>query len=52
MKRLQGWTETSILDFNYLAADGERLLLSVRYTGWTADQRCPACRHLGAHVPR
>jgi len=36
MKRLQGWTDSSILDFNFLAADGERLLLSVRYTRWTA----------------
>jgi hypothetical protein len=35
MKRLQGWDDTSIIDFNYLATDGERLLLSVRYTNWT-----------------
>jgi hypothetical protein len=36
MKRLQGWTDTSIMDFNFLARDGERILLSVRFTAWTA----------------
>jgi hypothetical protein len=36
MKRMQGWTDTSIMDFNFLARDGERILLSTRFTAWSA----------------
>lgn len=34
MKKLQSWTDTSVLHFNDLAVFGERLLLSIRYTNW------------------
>ncbi|OQX15429.1 MAG: hypothetical protein BWK73_06725 [Thiothrix lacustris] len=35
MKKLQGWTDTSVTHFNQLAVDGERLLLSIRYGDWS-----------------
>jgi hypothetical protein len=35
MKRLQGWTDTSITHFYELAATGERILLSIRYGDWS-----------------
>jgi hypothetical protein len=34
MKRLQGWTDTSITHFHNLAVFGERVLLSIRYGDW------------------
>jgi hypothetical protein len=34
MKKMQGWTDTSILHFHNLAVDGEQLLLSIRYGAW------------------
>jgi len=34
MKKLQGWTDTSISHFNELALLGEQILLSVRYGDW------------------
>ncbi|HKX33230.1 MAG TPA: hypothetical protein VJ302_36475 [Blastocatellia bacterium] len=34
MKRMQGWTDTSITHFRNLATYGEPLLLSVRYGDW------------------
>jgi hypothetical protein len=34
MKRLQGWTDTSITHFRNLAVFGEQILLSVRYGDW------------------
>lgn len=34
MKSLQGWSETSVTQFHFLAAFGEQLLLSVRYGNW------------------
>ncbi|HEX8451998.1 MAG TPA: hypothetical protein VF647_07875 [Longimicrobium sp.] len=36
MKRLQGWTDTSVIHFRDLARFGERLLLSIRYGNWSA----------------
>lgn len=36
MKRLQGWTETSVIHFRDLARFGERILLSIRYGNWSA----------------
>jgi hypothetical protein len=36
MKRLQGWTDTSVLHFRDLARFGERILLSIRYANWSA----------------
>ena len=35
MKRLQGWTDTSITHFRFLAIYGEQILLSVRFTRWS-----------------
>lgn len=34
MKKIQGWTDTSITQFQDLAAYGEQLLLSIRYGDW------------------
>src|SRR5262249_24270659 len=34
MKRLQGWTDTTITHFHELAVTGEQILLSVRYGDW------------------
>jgi len=35
MKKLQGWTDTSILHFRNLAIFGEEILLSARYGNWS-----------------
>jgi hypothetical protein len=35
MKRLQGWTDTSITHFRNLAVFGEQVILSVRYGDWS-----------------
>lgn len=35
MKRLQGWTDTSVMQFHDLALTGERILLSIRWGDWT-----------------
>lgn len=34
MKKLQDWTDTSIMHFYELAVTGERILLSIRYGDW------------------
>lgn len=34
MKRLQNWTDVSVLHFRDLAQYGERILLSIRYVDW------------------
>lgn len=34
MKKLQGWTNVSIMNFHRLADFGEQLLLSIRYGSW------------------
>jgi hypothetical protein len=36
MKKLQGWTDTSVMHFHSLATFGEQLLLSIRYGHWSA----------------
>jgi hypothetical protein len=36
MKRLQGWTDVSVLHFSNLANFGERLLLAIRFGNWSA----------------
>lgn len=36
MKKLQGWTDTSVMHFRDLAMFGEQLLLSIRYGNWSA----------------
>ena len=35
MKKLQGWTDTSVLHFRNLAVFGEQLLLSIRWGHWS-----------------
>jgi hypothetical protein len=35
VKRLQGWTDTNVTEFHYLAEYGEQILLSIRYGNWT-----------------
>jgi hypothetical protein len=34
MKRLQGWTDTTVTHFHELAVTGERILMSIRYGDW------------------
>lgn len=34
MKNIQGWSDTSVLQYHYLATYGEELLLSIRYGAW------------------
>jgi hypothetical protein len=34
MKRLQGWSNTTVTHFHELAVAGERILLSIRYGDW------------------
>lgn len=38
MKKLQGWTDTSVLDFRNLAIFGEQLLLTIRWGHWSDVQ--------------
>lgn len=35
MKKLMGWTETSVIHFHNLATFGEQLLLAIRYGAWS-----------------
>jgi hypothetical protein len=35
MKKLQGWTDTSVTHFHELAVTGERIVLSIRYGDWS-----------------
>jgi hypothetical protein len=35
VKRVQGWTDTTITDFHDLAAFGEQILPSIRYGHWS-----------------
>jgi hypothetical protein len=35
MKKLQGWTDSSIADFHELAVFGEQILLSIRFGAWS-----------------
>ena len=35
VKRVQGWTDTTITDFHDLAVFGEQILLSIRYGHWS-----------------
>lgn len=36
MKKLQGWTDTSVMHFHNLAVFGEQILLSIRYGNWSS----------------
>ena len=38
MKKVQGWTDTSVIHFRYLAVFGEQILLSVRFGAWSDEQ--------------
>lgn len=38
MKKLQGWTDTSVLDFRNLAVFGEQIILSIRFGNWSDIQ--------------
>jgi hypothetical protein len=35
MKKLQGWTDTSVIHFHNLAVFGEQVLLAIRYGAWS-----------------
>ena len=35
MKKLQGWTDVSVREFNLLATFGEQVLLSIRFGAWS-----------------
>ncbi len=35
MKKIQGWTDTSVLHFRNLGTFGEQILLSIRYGAWS-----------------
>ena len=48
MKKLQGWTDTSVLHFRNLGVFGEQLLLSIRYGALERRQRSDAGVQLGA----
>ena len=50
MKKLQGWTDTSVLHFRNLGVFGEQLLLSIRCGHWS-DEFEPAGLQLGAVLP-
>jgi hypothetical protein len=41
MKKLQGWHDTSILQFHNLAIYGEQILLSIRYGAWSETDLQP-----------
>jgi hypothetical protein len=36
MKKLKGWTDTSVADFHELAVFGEQIVLSIRYGSWSS----------------
>ena len=48
MKKLQGWTDTSVLHFRNLGMFGEQILLSIRYGAWSAVYEPTAGVQLGA----
>jgi hypothetical protein len=57
MKRLQGWTDTTVTHFHELAVTGERILLSVRYGDWvdinnTEDQAKNWARYWKPEIQR
>lgn len=39
MNKLQGWTDTSPIHFDYLAKYGEQILLSIRFGDWSSQNR-------------
>ena len=44
MKRLQGWSDTSVTHFRNLGTYGEQILLSIRYGDWTAENNQDAAK--------
>lgn len=39
MKKLQGWTDITVMDFHELAVLGEQILLSIRYGNWNVVEQ-------------
>jgi hypothetical protein len=57
MKKLQGWSDTTVTHFNELAVDGERILLSIRFGDWseldnTAEQAKNWARYWKPEIQR
>ncbi len=57
MKKLQGWTDTTVTHFHELAVTGERILLSARYGDWidienTQDQAKNWARYWKPEIQR
>lgn len=44
MKRLQGWSDTSVTHFRNLGTYGEQILLSIRYGDWSAENNQDAAK--------
>jgi len=44
MKRLQGWTDTSVTHFRNLGTYGEQILLSIRYGDWSVENNQDAAK--------
>ena len=44
MKRLQGWTDTSVTHFRNLGTYGEQILLAIRYGDWSAENNQDAAK--------
>ncbi|HLG13286.1 MAG TPA: hypothetical protein VJH03_02020 [Blastocatellia bacterium] len=38
MKKLQGWSDTSVIHFRYLGVFGEQVLLSIRFGAWSDEK--------------
>ncbi len=45
MKKLQGWTDTTVTHFHELAVYGEQLLLTIRYGNWGAVNDTESARN-------
>ena len=50
MKKLQGWTDTSVLHFRNLAMFGEQILLAIRWGAWSDVHEPDAGVQLGAFL--
>jgi len=51
MKKLQGWSDTSVLHFHNLGRFGEQILLSVRWGNWNKQYE-PVNAHIWARIFR
>ncbi len=52
MNKLQNWTDTSPMHFDYLAKYGEQILLSIRFGDWSNEGRNPKDAALWANYFR